>query len=81
MDRYSRYQDAMVAQARILEWYRTTAGIGYLRDFCEDSNKGHKPDQWYPSIQDHRQIWIHPYVKGPEGAPFVVKPRAWEFTR
>lgn len=42
---------------------------------------------FFPSLGEvgdpssHRQIWISPFVKGPEGAPFVCKPRAWEFTR
>lgn len=36
---------------------------------------GHWRQQWYPSIQGHRQIWISPYVKGPEDQPLVVKPR------
>ncbi len=43
--------------------------------------RGHWRNQWFPSIEAHRQVWISPYVKGPEGAPFVCKPRAWEFTR
>ncbi len=43
--------------------------------------RGHWRNQWFPSLEDHRQVWISPYVKGPEGAPFVCKPRAWEFTR
>lgn len=36
---------------------------------------GHWRQQWYPSIQGHRQIWISPYVKGPEDQPLVVRPR------
>lgn len=28
-----------------------------------------------------RQIWIAPFVKGPEGAPFKMGKRAWEFSR
>jgi hypothetical protein len=36
---------------------------------------GHWRNQWYPSGQVHRQIWISPYVKGPDDKPLVVKPR------
>lgn len=36
---------------------------------------GHWRNQWYPSGQVHRQIWISPYVKGPEDQPLVVRPR------
>lgn len=42
---------------------------------------GHWRNQWYPSISAHRQIWISPYVKGPEGLPLIVRPRRvfqWE---
>lgn len=43
--------------------------------------RGHWRNQWYPSIKEHRQVWIAPYIKGPEDAPFVMHPRAWEFVR
>lgn len=36
---------------------------------------GHWRNQWYPKANLHRQIWISPYVKGPEDAPLVVRPR------
>jgi hypothetical protein len=36
---------------------------------------GHWRNQWYASGQVHRQIWISPYVKGPEDQPLVVRPR------
>lgn len=36
---------------------------------------GHWRNQWYPKSQEHRQIWISPYVKGDESLPLVVKPR------
>ena len=54
---------------------------------------GHWKRQWYPSLgaarnddgsfneESHRQIWIAPYVKGPEGTPLVVKQRAFEWDR
>lgn len=43
--------------------------------------RGHWRNQWYPSLKDHRQVWIAPYVKGPEGTELRVTERAWEFTR
>jgi hypothetical protein len=36
---------------------------------------GHWRNQWYPSDKLHRQIWISPYVKGPEDKPLIVRPR------
>ncbi len=36
---------------------------------------GHWRNQWYPSTQDHRPVWIDGYVKGPEDKPLVLKER------
>jgi hypothetical protein len=41
MSRYSRWQDAMIAQTRIAEWYQTEQGIRYLMGFMDDMNKKH----------------------------------------
>lgn len=43
--------------------------------------RGHWRNQWYPSIKQHRQIWVMPYMKGPEDAPIKPVKRAFEFTR
>lgn len=43
--------------------------------------RGHWRNQWYSSLKEHRQIWIAPYVKGPDDAPLRVTERAWEFVR
>jgi hypothetical protein len=42
---------------------------------------GHWRNQWYRSLQTHRQIWIAPYQKGPEDKPLVLKPRVYEWDR
>jgi hypothetical protein len=43
---------------------------------------GHWRNQWFPSLQAHRQIWISDYVKGPEDKPLVIrKGRAFELVR
>ena len=42
---------------------------------------GHWRNQWYSSIQEHRQIWIFPYMRGPEDAPLIQPTRAVEFKR
>lgn len=42
----------------------------------------HWRNQWYPTLGIHRQIWIAPYVKGPEDKPLVLHAgRAYEFVR
>ncbi len=33
--------------------------------------RGHWRRQWYRSIQQHRPVWITPYIKGPEDAPLL----------
>jgi hypothetical protein len=33
---------------------------------------GHWRNQWYSSLALHRQIWISPYVKGPDDLPLIV---------
>lgn len=43
---------------------------------------GHWRRQWYPSIGAHRQIFISPYVKGPDDMPLEVrKQRVFAFSR
>lgn len=36
---------------------------------------GHWRNQWYPSVKQHRQIYIHPTIVGDESLPLVVRPR------
>jgi hypothetical protein len=43
---------------------------------------GHWRDQWYPSVEEHRQIWIAPHVKGPDDKPLIYhSDRVYEFVR
>ena len=49
--------------------------------------RGHWRNQHYRTLgskddpQAHRQIWISPYVKGPEDKPLVIVKRAFEWNR
>jgi aromatic ring-cleaving dioxygenase len=69
-----------------------------LRRTYEDKDPGDEPgtvewthrwlvngfwrQQWYPSIQQHRQIWVSPFVKGPSHLPLVIKgTHVFEFVR
>lgn len=36
-------------------------------------------NQWYPSTQQHKLIWISPFLKGPEGAP--IRQRTFKVSR
>lgn len=39
---------------------------------------GHWRNHWFPTLNDHRLIWINDYVKGPEDRPLIVKdPLYW----
>lgn len=48
---------------------------------CRWVVEGHWRNQWYPSSELHRQIWIDPYEKGPEDAPLKLKDRVYKVTR
>ncbi len=43
--------------------------------------RGFYRNQWYPSEQRHRPLWIADFVKGPSNKPFVAKQRVFEFVR
>jgi hypothetical protein len=34
--------------------------------------RGYWRNQWYPSRQEHRPVWINPHIKGPEGSPLHI---------
>jgi hypothetical protein len=42
--------------------------------------RGHWRQQWYPTHEVHRPVWIAPHIKGPEGAPLLggEKVYAWK---
>lgn len=42
--------------------------------------RGHWRQQWYPTREVHRPVWIAPHIKGPEGAPLIggEKVYAWK---
>lgn len=42
---------------------------------CRFLVRGHTRWQHYPKDNEHRPIWISPYVKGPDGAPFRTPER------
>lgn len=33
--------------------------------------RGHWRQQWYPSLESHRPVWIAPHIKGPDDAPLL----------
>src|SRR4051794_8777856 len=41
---YARWEDAMLAQHRIVDWYSTTRGQRYLHGFFEHKNNEHRPE-------------------------------------
>lgn len=47
MDRYGRWQDAMIAQSRLLDWSMSPAGLRYLEAFFEDMRAKRPSDGAY----------------------------------
>jgi hypothetical protein len=43
--------------------------------------RGHWRKQWYPSLQIHQPVWIHEHIKGPDGAPLIVKEKMFSVER
>jgi hypothetical protein len=43
--------------------------------------RGHWRQQWYPSREVHRPVWIAPHVKGPEGAPLLGGEKVYAWRR
>lgn len=42
---------------------------------------GHWRNQWYDSVQRHRQIWIHQTIVGDDSLPLVLKRRFYKWDR
>ena len=40
----------------------------------------HKVRQYYPSTGEHKVIWLGPYIKGPDGSPLLIGPKAQAVT-
>jgi hypothetical protein len=71
----------MKLRRRSQKVYGEDGGEPIERDF-QWLVRGHWRNQWYESLGEHRQIWIAPYVKGPEGKPFKTPDlRVFTFNR
>lgn len=42
---------------------------------------GHWRNHYFPSTDEHRPLWIAPYVKGPQDKPLVVRERVYRWSR
>ena len=43
--------------------------------------RGHWRNQWYPSRNDHRPIYIPTHIKGPDGAQLIVSEKVYDWSR
>lgn len=43
--------------------------------------RGHWRQQWYPTREVHRPVWIAPHIKGPDGAPLLGGEKVYAWTR
>lgn len=48
---------------------------------CRWIVSAHWRNQWYPGSGEHRPKWIHPYPKGPDDKPLVLKDRVYRWVR
>lgn len=67
------------ARPRGYEWPETPGEKGHLTH--RFMVRGHWRHQWYPSEGRHKQKYILPYIKGPEGSEFIAKKRIWVWDR
>lgn len=56
----------------------TGQAINYSHRFMV---RGHWKPQWYPSLQDHRIIYIAPYIKGPDDKPLIIRDTVYALKR
>lgn len=76
-----------IKEVTVLKLRRATSATKYVGEGegremkIRTNTRGHWKGQWYPSLQEHRQIWIEEYIRGPADAPLVLKKHAVEFTR
>lgn len=43
--------------------------------------RGHWRSQWFPTKKAHSQVWIAPYIKGPEGKPVIGSRKIFDVSR
>jgi hypothetical protein len=73
---------ADVTILRLRRHVRAVVEAGQARDWsCQWIVRGHWRNQWYPSLEEHRQRYVAPYIKGPQDKPLRVTDRAVEFIR
>lgn len=56
-------------EPRVVNWTHRFIVSGFWRN------------QFYPSIDAHRQIWISDYIKGDPDLPLIIKPRIFKLER
>lgn len=71
LKRYKTHDDAIQeVLLRRLKRKETRDGQGVEYQY-QWTVAGHIRNQWYPSTQEHKMIFIEPYLKGPEDAPMM----------
>lgn len=59
-------------------YFGESGSINYSHRFMVS---GHWKPQWYPSLGEHRVIYIAPYIKGPEDKPLIIKDTVYALRR
>lgn len=74
--------DIKVVQLRRREVRPSISDDPQAREWsCRWVVQGHWRNQWYPSLQLHRQKWIDDYIKGPEDAPLRLGDTVYKVDR
>jgi hypothetical protein len=75
--RLDRSGGVPASSIRIIRLRRRSSGVGSAHEASGREFhhrwivRGHWRKQWYPSLKDHRPVWIAPHIKGPEDKPLL----------
>ena len=83
LEREGWIREAIVNVVKLRRAKRQGGGDGKSYELtCQFVVRGHWRNQYYPSTNEHRPIFVLPYIKGPEGAPLKAQAdRVFEVVR
>jgi hypothetical protein len=81
LDKLSMPTAVMTIALRATEHTNAETGQGMVEWSHRWIVRGHWRQQWYPSQQEHRVLWIPPYIKGPDDQPLIVRPAVYTVAR
>lgn len=61
--------------------YHASKQAGFVEWSCQWAVRGHWRNQFFPSEDKHKTIWIDPHIKGPEDKPLRVSSTVFNVSR